>query len=310
MTFLRTILRWFDSSTDASGYSAEADDSIDVVRLVPFILLHVACFGVIWVGWSWTAVAVAVLLYAIRMFAITAFYHRYFSHKTFQAGRLTQFVFAVIGNAAIQRGPLWWAAHHRHHHQHSDDEHDSHSPHQHSFLWSHMLWFMTKKNFQTDTSRVRDFNRFPELRFLDRFDNVVPVMMFAGLFGTGELLAATLPQLGTSGAQLLIWGAISTIVLFHATCTINSLAHQFGSQRFDTDDESRNNWMLALITFGEGWHNNHHHYPNTVRQGFYWWEIDLTYYALRVLEAFRLIHDLRPVPAHITAAGRSSTGQP
>jgi stearoyl-CoA desaturase (delta-9 desaturase) len=303
------MLRWFDTSTDASSYSAEPDDTIDIVRLLPFILLHVACLGVIWVGWSWTAVSVAVCLYVVRMFAITAFYHRYFSHKTFKAGRITQFVFAVIGNAAIQRGPLWWAAHHRHHHQHSDDEQDAHSPHQHSFLWSHMLWFMTRQNFQTHTSRVRDFHRFPELRLLDRFDIVVPILMFAGLFGLGEFLASAAPQLGTNGAQLLVWGTISTIVLFHATCTINSLAHRFGSRRFDTGDESRNNWLLALITFGEGWHNNHHRYPNTVRQGFYWWEFDLTYYVLRILAALRIIHDLRPVPAHVTAEGRRSGGQ-
>jgi stearoyl-CoA desaturase (delta-9 desaturase) len=301
MSVFRSIRQWFDSSAEITDGD---NDRVDMTRLVPFIALHLACAGVIWVGWSWTAVLIAVLLYGARMFAITGFYHRYFSHKTFKTSRVAQFAFAVLGSSAIQRGPLWWAAHHRHHHKHSDDEHDVHSPHQHSFVWSHMLWFMTRSNFRTDRRLIRDFNRFPELRFLDRFDIVVPILMFLGLFVGGELLASEAPQLGVSGAQLLVWGAISTIVLFHATCTINSLAHRLGSRRFDTGDESRNNWWLAIITFGEGWHNNHHRYPNTVRQGFYWWEVDLTYYALWMLERCGVIHDLRPVPARVLEEGR------
>ena len=301
MTLLKAVKLWIDSS--AEGDQTEGD-TVEITRLIPFIFLHVACFGVFWVGWSWTAVGIAVALYVVRMFAITGFYHRYFSHKTFKTSRVAQFLFGVLGSSAIQRGPIWWAAHHRHHHKHADEEVDPHSPHQHGFFWSHMLWFMTKTNFKTNTSRVKDLLRYPELRFIDRFDTVVPILMFVALYGIGEVLASRAPELGATGPQLLIWGIVSSIVLFHGTCTINSLAHQFGTRRFDTEDHSRNNWWLAIVTLGEGWHNNHHRYPNTVRQGFYWWEIDVTYYGLRTLELLGIIKDLKPVPAEVLAEGR------
>lgn len=275
-------------------------------RCFPFFLMHVACLAVFWVGWSPTAVAIAAGLYVVRAFALTAFYHRYFSHRAFKTSRAVQFVFAVIGNAAVQRGPLWWAAHHRRHHAHSDDALDAHSPWQHGFLWSHMLWFTNRVNYPSDLQRVPDWARYPELRFIDRFDFLVPLLLASGLFATGQWLAASHPELNCDGWQLLVWGfVVSTILLFHATGAINSLAHQFGSRRYDTDDQSRNNLWLALLTLGEGWHNNHHHYPHAARQGFFWWEIDVTYYVLRVLSWLGLVWDLRPVPAHALVA-RSS----
>jgi stearoyl-CoA desaturase (delta-9 desaturase) len=170
----------------------------------------------------------------------------------------------------------------------------------HGFWWSHAGWFLTREGFRTDWSRIPDLARFPELRWLDRYDTLVPVALAAGLYGLGAWLHAAMPQLGTSGAQMLVWGFfVSTVVLFHATVTINSLAHRFGTRRFDTTDDSRNNPWLALLTFGEGWHNNHHFFPGTVRQGFRWWEIDLTWYGLRVLAALRLVRDLKPIPAWV-----------
>ena len=245
--------------------------------MIPFIGMHVACLGVIWVGFSWIAFWVALALYALRMFAITGFYHRYFAHKAFKTSRALQFAFALIGAASVQRGPLWWAAHHRHHHRHADTERDIHSPLQRGFLWSHMGWFLTARGFRTHWEAIPDLQRYPELRWLDRFDIAVPVVLASALFFLGRWLDRVHPALGTSGAQMLIWGFfVSTVVLFHATVTINSLAHRFGTRRFDTRDDSRNNWLLALLTFGEGWHNNHHHYPGSARQGFRWWEIDLT----------------------------------
>ena len=221
------------------------------------------------------------------MFAITGFYHRYFSHRSFQTSRAMQFIFAVIGASSVHRGPLWWAAHHRKHHRHSDTEHDVHSPHHHGFWWSHVGWITSPANFPTDYSQVPDLAKYPELRFIDRFDTLVPL-----------LLALTLYWIG--GLPYLIWGFfISSVVLFHCTCSINSLAHIWGGQRYDTSDQSRNNLFLAILTFGEGWHNNHHKYPGSSRQGFFWWEIDLTYYGLKLLASLRLITGLRPVPERV-----------
>ena len=293
----QNLLRWFDSEANYRDQLLEKH-RVEWLRSAPFALVHLACFGVIWVGWSPAAVAVAAITYAVRMFAITGFYHRYFSHRTFSTSRAAQFFFALLGNSALQRGPLWWAAHHRHHHRHSDREKDPHSPHQHGFWWSHVLWITSRENFATDLKVVRDLARYPELRFLNRFDFLVPVLLAIAMYPLGEALAPW----GTNGLQMLVWGFfISTIVLFHATCTINSLAHQFGSRRFATQEGSRNNFWLALITFGEGWHNNHHYYPGASRQGFYWWEIDLTYIGLKMLSFFGIIWDLHPVPARVYA---------
>lgn len=304
---LRTLQRWFDTGVGAdTAGDQRAAGRIDWVRAVPFALLHVGCLGVIWVGVSWTAVIVALALYAVRMFAITAFYHRYFSHRTFQASRPVQFVFAVIGAASVQRGPLWWAAHHRHHHRHADQPQDPHSPREVGFWRSHMGWFLTREAFATDLTRIPDLARFPELRWLDRFDTLVPVMLAAALYGLGAVLERSAPALSTSGPQLLVWGFfISTVVLFHATVTINSLAHRFGRRRFETRDDSRNNLWLALLTFGEGWHNNHHFFPGTVRQGFRWWEIDLTWYGLRGMALLGLVRDLKPIPDWVLAKARN-----
>ena len=295
---LHTLRLWFDSSAAPPPDQADAE-RIDWMRVVPFLLLHLGCAAVIWVGVSPVALLVAGLLYALRMFAITGFYHRYFSHRSFRTSRGLQFVFALIGAASVQRGPLWWAAHHRHHHRHADQPQDPHSP-RHGFWRSHMGWFMTRGAFTTDLSRVQDLARYPELRWLDRFDVAVPAGMAVGLYALGALLEHFWPALGTSGWQLLVWGFfISTVVLFHATVTINSLSHRFGSRRFQTNDDSRNNFLLALLTFGEGWHNNHHFYSSSARQGFRWWEIDLTWYGLRLLALFGLVRDLKPVPAWV-----------
>ncbi len=297
---LTTLLKWFDTQSDGKEGDPERADRIDWLRATPFVLLHLACLGVIWVGFSAVALEVAAGLYAVRMFALTGFYHRYFSHRTFRTSRVVQFLFALLGASCVQRGPLWWAAHHRAHHLHADTALDPHSPTLTGFLWSHAGWFLTPRAFQTDWARIPDLRRFAELRWLDRFDIAVPVALAAALFGLGMLLEHCVPSLGTSGWQMLVWGfCISTVVLFHATVTINSLAHRFGRRRFDTRDDSRNNLWLALLTFGEGWHNNHHFYPGSVREGFRWWEIDLTWYGLRLLAAFGLVWGLRPVPAWV-----------
>ncbi len=303
MEMRHALLRWFDSGSadaddQASGASGASGASrIDWLRVLPFVVLHVACIGAWWTGVSATAVVTAVALYAIRMFGITAFYHRYCSHRAFVTSRATQFVLALIAGAAAQRGPLWWASHHRHHHANSDQPQDVHSARQHGFLWSHIGWFLASGNFSARSGLVPDLARFAELRWLDRFDVAAPLALIAMLYVTGEALAVNFPGLQTNGAQLVVWGfCISTIVLYHATFTINSLAHRFGTRRYATHDDSRNNPWLALLTFGEGWHNNHHHFPGSASQGFFWWEIDITYWGLRFLQRLRLVWNLREVP--------------
>ncbi len=305
----REISRWIgnnDFSTRPKDVEAlrDAGNHVNWLRALPFFLLHAACLGVIWVGVSWFAFGAAVFMYVIRMFAITGFYHRYFSHRTFKTSRVAQFIFGVWGATAVQRGPIWWAAHHRHHHVHADKIDDVHSPVQHGFWWSHMLWFLSDKHFAADLSRVKDLLKFPELRFLDRFDVVVPSVLGAAVFSLGMVLERFAPGLGTTGWQLLVWAFfISTVALYHGTYTINSLSHVFGSRRYRTDDDSRNNPLLAVITLGEGWHNNHHHYPASVRQGFYWWEFDFTFYILKAMSFCRLVWDLKPVPAAVREGG-------
>ena len=296
----KSFVRWLDAWAEDDRDAERQPRDIDWLRVVPFLVLHLSCLLVFVVGWSPVAIGVAVGFYAIRMFAITAFYHRYFSHRAFRTSRPVQFLFALLGSTAIQRGPLWWAAHHRAHHRDSDGETDVHSPVQHGFVWSHVGWVLAHKNFRTRVELIKDFAKYPELRFLDRFDTLVAFAMIPAFYGLGAWLAATWPQLGTSGMQILVYGfVVSTVVLYHCTFTINSLAHRFGTQPYSTGDESRNNPWLALLTFGEGWHNNHHHYPASARQGFRSWELDLSYLGLRTMAAVGLVWDLRPVPQKV-----------
>ncbi|MCC6782997.1 MAG: acyl-CoA desaturase [Planctomycetes bacterium] len=303
---LATLASWFDARAAQRRNEGADQDAIDWLRLVPFLALHVGCAFVFVVGVSTTALVACALAYAVRMFAITAFYHRYFGHRAFRTSRFVQFLFAALGNAAGQRGPLWWAAHHRRHHKHADTGRDAHSPHDRGVLWSHVLWFTTRRNFATDLQQIPDFARFPELRFLDRFDVIAPLALAGGTYALGELLAAVAPSLATSGPQLLVWGFfVSTTLLFHGTSSINSLGHLFGSRRYPTPDTSRNSFLLALLTFGEGWHNNHHFYPVAARQGFRWWELDLTWYGLLVLAKLGIVHDLAPVPGHVLEGRRT-----
>jgi stearoyl-CoA desaturase (delta-9 desaturase) len=297
MTIVNRLVYLFDAKKyDPSVIKNE----IDYFRISPFILLHLSCLLVFWVGVSKTAIVIAITLYFIRIFAITAFYHRYFAHRTYKTSRAWQFLFAVMGASAAQRGPLWWAAHHRHHHRHTDTPDDNHSPKHKGFWFSHVKWFLLTKNFQTNSALISDFMKYPELVFLDRFDTIVPVLLAFLIYLLGYLLNMYYPTLNTSGFQLLTWGFfISTIAVMHSTFAINSLAHLFGKKRYATKDASRNNVWLAILSLGEGWHNNHHHYPGSVKQGFFWWEIDITYYILKLMAYLGIIYDLRLVPAEI-----------
>lgn len=285
---LNSLSLWFDTSNTVD--LPEKSKSIDIVRCLPYLFMHLACLGVFWVGISPAAVIVCLTLYAMRVFALTAFYHRYFSHRAFKTSRVLQFIFAFVGASAAQRGPLWWAAHHRFHHKHSDTQLDHHSPSRKGFLHSHTLWFLESQNFATNEEYVKDFAKYPELVFLNRYDLVAPITLATLLYIAG-------------GWQFLIWGFfISTVLVYQVTFLINSLAHVFGTRRYETADQSRNNWLLALLTFGEGWHNNHHYYPSSARQGFLWYQLDITYLILKLLSLFGLVWDLRSPPPEIIHA--------
>ncbi len=302
------VARWIDGEAGAEDLDGRSE-KIDALRVLPFLVLHVAVFGVFWVGVSAVAVWTAIGLFVVRMLAITGVYHRYFSHRTYRLNRFWQFIAAVLGNSAAQRGPLWWAAHHRHHHRCADQADDPHSPVQHGFWRSHVLWLTTPKHFPTRYQYVQDWARFPELRFLNRFSMLVPLALLGACLLAGWALQTWAPQTGTGPWQMAVWGfVISTVALFHATATINSLDHMIGTRRYDTPDNSRNNFFLAVLTMGEGWHNNHHHYASTARQGFYWWQWDPTYYLLVALSWVGIVRDLKPLPA--AARGRGQTRRP
>ena len=290
------ILKIFDNKYAEKYYLKHHDiddSSIDWLRVLPFIAIHIGAVLAFFTDFSWSLLYFALGSFFVRMFAITGFYHRYFSHKTFKTSRIIQFIFGFIGATAAQRGPIWWASHHRRHHQNSDNEHDHHSPHTHNILWSHMGWFLAKKNFLTDLSYVKDLYKFKELRMIDRFDWMPPLLLIISLYLIGEYSSV----LGFgNGFTTVIWGFfVSTVFVYHSTFAVNSIAHLWGRQRYKTNEQSKNNFLIALLTLGEGWHNNHHHFPGSIRQGFFWWEIDLTYYVLRILSLFGLVGNFRTV---------------
>jgi stearoyl-CoA desaturase (delta-9 desaturase) len=267
---------------------------VHLLTCLPFIGVHLACLGAFWTGVSWKAVLLAVATYGIRMFAITGGYHRYFAHRSYRTSRVFQCALAIVGCSAVQKGPLWWAAHHRHHHQHSDQEDDVHSPERKGFWWSHVGWILCDWYDATRFDLVADFARYPELRWLNAWYQVPGWALAIGCY----LLL---------GGQGLVWGFfISTVAVYHATFFINSLCHMIGSVRYPTTDTSRNSMILALLTLGEGWHNNHHYYATSTRMGFFWWEIDVTYYVLKALSFTGLVWDLKDPPSRVLAAGRAA----
>jgi stearoyl-CoA desaturase (delta-9 desaturase) len=257
-------------------------ERINWISSIPFLAMHVfALIAPFFIPFHWSYVAWAVGLYYARMWVVTLGYHRYFSHRTFKTSRVFQFFLAFLAETSAQKGVLWWAANHRHHHRESDQPTDIHSPLQRGFWWSHVGWILCDRYAETRFESIKDFARFPELRFLNRFYLLPPVALAVALFLIG-------------GYPVLVWGFfVSTVVLWHGTFTINSLSHVFGKRRYKTTDTSRNNWLLALVTCGEGWHNNHHYHQNTANQGWFWWEIDLSYYGLKLLQGLGLVWELR-----------------
>ena len=276
----------------------DLDERFDLLGSLPFVCMHIACLLAVWTGVSAVAVVVCLTLYVVRMFGITAGYHRYFSHRSYKTSRAFQFVLGFLGAMSAQKGPLWWAAHHRRHHGYSDTADDVHSPVVRGFWWSHVGWFLCRKYGETDVQLIKDLNAYPELRVLNRFSALPPAALAVITLGIGGLLRVIAPGMNTSATQMLVWGFfMSTVLVYHGTFVVNSLAHVFGTRRFPTKDESRNNLLIALITLGEGWHNNHHYAPSSERQGFYWWEIDVSHYILKTLSWCGLVWDLQAPPS-------------
>ncbi|MBX3235712.1 MAG: fatty acid desaturase [Nitrospiraceae bacterium] len=254
---------------------------------LPFLAIHLMCLGALFTGVTWEWVLLAVVSYYIRMVGVTAGYHRYFSHRSYKTGRVFQFLLACLAMTSAQKGVLWWAAHHRHHHRHSDRQRDLHSPAQQGFWYSHVGWILNPSSTATQFHLVKDLARYPELMWLNRF-YVVPPFLYAAL------------MYGLWGMPGLIWGFfISTTALYHGTFFINSLSHLIGRVRYNSGDDSRNSALLAILCCGEGWHNNHHHYQLAVNQGWFWWEVDLSYYILRALSWTGVVWDLRMPPESV-----------
>jgi len=272
------------------------EEKVNWKASIPFLLVHVlAVVGTLWFGVTAKSLALFLAMVWVRMFFITGGYHRYFAHRTYKTNRAWQLVLAMGGATSAQKGPLWWAGHHRNHHRYSDTELDIHSPLR-GFWWSHVGWILCDRYDEIPHDRIRDFAKFPELRFVEKWNGLFP-----WLLGTACMLVA-----GWSG--LFFSFMLGTVVLWHSTFLVNSLAHVSGRRRFVTDDTSRNNLFISLLTLGEGWHNNHHHYQAAARNGFFWWEIDVTWYILKAMSWVGLVKDLKVPTKEILEADRIKDG--
>ena len=278
-------------------YDRAPDERVNWVSSTPFILVHVLPLAAVWTGVTSFDLWLCAGLFALKMFFITAGYHRYFAHRSFKTSRAMQFVLAFGGGMAAQKGALWWGAHHRHHHRFSDQPDDIHSPMK-GFWWSHIAWITCSRYSATEFEAIRDFARYPELRFLNTHYWLAPTVLGVACFLLGGWSA------------LWIGFFLSTVLTYHATFLINSATHLFGRRRYALAVTSRNSLLMALLTFGEGWHNNHHHYQSSANMGFYWWEIDISYYVLKLLAALGLVWDLRVPPAAALEANRVDDGNP
>ncbi len=275
-----------DAPPRAGDHGRARDERVNWPHSIPFVLAHLACLAAVFTGVTWTSVLLFGALFSVRGLFVTAGYHRYFSHRSYRLNRFWQAVFAFQAQASAQKGVLWWAAKHRQHHRYADTPLDVHSPRQ-GLLWSHVGWILSDKHKPTDLGIIKDFARYPELRWLNRHDRVAPIA-----YGVAAFLIGGWPGLVVG----FFW---STVLLWHTTFLVNSGAHVFGRRRYDTPDTSRNSLLIAVATFGEGWHNNHHRYQASARQGFFWWELDVTWYFLKALSWVGIVRDLKSPPARL-----------
>lgn len=275
----------------AGAATRPEEEKIAFLTSTPFLVVHLLPLAALYTGATLADWIVCFVLYAVRMFGITAGYHRYFAHRSYKVGRVTQFVLAFLGSMSAQKGVLWWAGHHRHHHKYSDMDEDIHSP-KRGFWWSHVGWMLCTKYDETPYERIKDFAKYPEIVWLNKNWWVPPTMLGVAVFLIG------------GWSMLWIGFFLSTVLLYHGTFTINSLSHVFGKRRFATTDTSRNNWFLAILTLGEGWHNNHHHWQASAAQGFYWWEVDISFYVIKLMEKLGLAWDVKTPPTKVLESKR------
>jgi stearoyl-CoA desaturase (delta-9 desaturase) len=261
--------------------------------IIAFSAMHLACLAIFFVNYNITALLVFVITFSMRTFALTAGYHRYFSHKAFQTSRVFQFILALVGTWASQKGPLWWSGHHRYHHIHSDKETDMHSP-KNGVFQAHVGWVFEARSDDVDPKFIKDWVKYPEIVWLDKYAHESFALYLVGLFILGSCISYFYPALGTSGLAFVFWGGIlSTVLLYHTTFSVNSICHIFGSRDYQTTDNSRNNWLVALITFGEGWHNNHHKFAYSIRNNLKFWQIDITYMILCILKKLKIVWNFK-----------------
>lgn len=268
--------------------------------IAEFVALHLLPLALIWTGataFDWT---LCISLYFIRMFFITGVYHRYFSHKTYKTSRLFQFILAWGAQTSMQKGALWWASHHRVHHRTSDTPEDPHSMKLYGFWYSHLGWILSYDYKETHYNLIQDFAKFKELRWLNKNHLIPPLTLAIGLYTWGCFYNSPVGFDASAGLSTLLCSFfLSTVVLYHGTFSINSIMHKFGKARYESGDESKNHLLLALITLGEGWHNNHHYYQASTRQGFFWWEIDITFYIITIFSWLGLVWDIKGVPDEV-----------
>ncbi len=263
----------------------------------PLVFMHLGCIGIFFVPLNKISIILFLTMYCLHVFTLTAGFHRYFSHKSFKTSRLFQFILAFFGTIAAQKDPLWWASHHRIHHQHADTEKDPHSARHKGFWYAHIGWVMKSKLDNTRFDKIKEFSQIPELIWLNKHPYIPPMLLVILLISTGMVFEVYFPRYNITALQLITYGFfLSTVCVYHVTFCINSVAHKFGSKRFTNEDDSVNNWILAILAGGEGWHNNHHKYSVCARQGFRWWEIDVTYYLLKILEKVKIIWDVKEPP--------------
>ena len=265
------------------------------VQIAVFWLVQASAVLMFAVPFRWAFVALWAASHFSRALGLTLIFHRYLAHRAFQMNRVARFVWAFIGTAAMQKGPLWWAGHHVNHHRYADRDGDPHSPSVSGFYYAHIGWFLNDtRHDQLPPSNpvIRDFSKDFEIAWLERFFVVPPLLLAIAMFLAG-------------GLPWLVWGfCVPTVTLAHSTFAINTINHMFGSRRFETLDASRNNLLTAFFAVGEGWHNNHHRYQRAARNGFYWWEFDPTWYVIRAMAAVGLVWGIQSVPTRIYEEAR------
>jgi len=266
------------------------------VQVSVFWLVQASALLVFAVPFRWAFLALWAVSHFTRAIGLTLIFHRYFAHRAFKMNRVARFVWAFIGTAAMQKGPLWWAGHHVNHHKFADRDGDPHSPMVSGVYYAHIGWFLHDTKYdkvEATNPVIRDFSKVPEIAWLEKWFFVPPAALALGLYFFG-------------GMPSLVYGfCLPTMTLAHATFAINTVNHMFGSRRFETLDESRNNVLTAVFAAGEGWHNNHHRFQRAARNGFYWYEVDVTWYVIRAMAAVGLIWDIQPVPQRIYDEARA-----